>query len=39
MGGESFVTAIEAETRNRAELTKEQSGAQWILRETAAAYG
>ena len=39
VGCESFVSRIEAQTQNRVELTKEETGGQWILRETAPAYG
>lgn len=37
VGGDSFVNGIEAQTRNRVQLTKEQSGGRWVLRETATA--
>ena len=39
VGCESFVSRIEAQTENRVEFTKEETGGQWVLRETAPAYG
>ena len=39
VGCESFVSRIEAQTQNRVELTKEETGGRWILREAAPAYG
>ena len=39
VGGESFVSAIEAQTIYRVEMTKEETEGGWVLREKAAAYG
>ena len=39
VGGESFVSAIEAQTINRVEMTKEETEGSWVLREKSAAYG
>lgn len=38
VGSESFVTRIEAQTQTRVELTKKESGGQWILREASPTY-
>jgi putative transposase len=35
VGGESFVSVIEAQTRNRVELTREEVSGRWVLRERA----
>ena len=35
---ESFVSAIASQTNNRIELTKEDTGGRWVLREALAAY-
>ena len=39
VGGESCVSAIEAQTLNRVEMMNEEIGGRWVLRETVVAYG